>query len=51
MTLAIRKLASVACEAVAAALWLFVGQWAVRLLIRLARMMARRSRALAPSRH
>jgi hypothetical protein len=51
MTLAIRKLASVACEAVGAALWLFVGLWAVRLLIRLARMMARRSRALAPSRH
>jgi hypothetical protein len=51
MTLRVQKLASFVCEGASAALWLLVGLWSVRLLIKLARMVPVRSRAQTPSRN
>jgi|HubBroStandDraft_6_1064221.scaffolds.fasta_scaffold1135050_1 hypothetical protein len=51
MTLKFRKLASIVYEGASAALWLFIGLWAVRLLIRLVRMVPARSSTQAPPRN
>jgi hypothetical protein len=51
MRLEVRKLGSVVFGVASAALWLFIGLWMVRLLIRLARMVPTRCAASAPSRN
>jgi hypothetical protein len=48
IALKFRNFASIVCEGAGAALWLFMGLWAVRLLIRLARMVPARPSAQAP---
>jgi hypothetical protein len=50
MMLKFRKIASIVYEGASAALWLFVGLWMVRLLIRLVRMVPARSSAQEASR-